>query len=123
MKPIQQLFMLTPLLIFLLGCPPPAEKPDSDDTDANVTAVAPPETLELSDGLTMVKLEVPGMMCAAGCPPMVKSTLARCEGVDQVIVDFDSKTASPAVAENTFDADGAVNMLVEAGFADSKLQN
>ncbi len=120
--------------LFLFGCAPAdqgsggTENLGSDD-DSNVTVVLPTESESAptfdwnNESLTLVKFNVPAMTCPEGCPPAVKSALTHCDGVDQVEVDYDTKTATVAVSSENFDAQSAVAALAEFGFDNSTVQN
>ena len=47
---------------------------------------------------TLIKLQVEGMACGVMCPPKIKEDLLTVEGVQEVNVDFDTKTATVKAA-------------------------
>ncbi len=122
-------FGLLACCLLLWGCAPVEEgtgggasgvEVEVDETDSNVTVN---EAETSNEGLTLVKVSVPGMTCAQGCPPVVKSTLAHCGGVKNVEVDFDSKMATVSVTPEEFDGQAAIDALAGVGFEGSALAN
>ncbi len=120
-------FALLACCLFIWGCAPVEKgtgggatevEVDVDETDSNVTA-----TENATTELALVKVSVPGMTCAQGCPPVVKSTLAHCGGVQNVEVDFDSKIATVSVTPGEFDGPAALDALANVGFEGSTLTN
>ena len=73
-------------------------------------------------GAPTVEFEVPDMMCEASCAVKVKEILSEQPGAKEVVVDFDSKTATVAVDEDAFDAQAAIAALVDHRFDNSKLK-
>ncbi|MEM7314287.1 MAG: cation transporter [Planctomycetota bacterium] len=129
---MKKLLMILACCFAMVGCAPPADSGSEEDVDggSNTTTAVQPTTEEAvatidtsDESLKLVKIEVPGMTCAEGCPPVVKSALAECDGVDQVDVCFDSKTATIAIDEQNFDVTKAIAKLGEYGFKDSALKN
>ena len=43
---------------------------------------------------TLIKLQVEGMACGVMCPPKIKEDLLTVKGVEEVKVDFETKTAT-----------------------------
>jgi len=68
-----------------------------------------------------VTLHVPGMMCEESCVQSVKKALAGQPGVKEVKIDFETKQAMLVVDGATFDAEAAVEELVDRQFLDAKL--
>ena len=66
-------------------------------------------------------LHVPNMHCEFSCVEKVKQVLADQKGVKEVKIDFKTKTATVAIDEAAFDADGAIAALVDFQFMDSEL--
>jgi copper chaperone CopZ len=69
-----------------------------------------------------VEFSVPDMMCPEGCGVKVKEILAEQPGAKEVIVDFDSKTATVAIEEGKFDSQKAIAALVDHSFGQSTLK-
>lgn len=114
------------LLAFPLGCQPAAEKPaetPAPSTPAPSEPAAEGEsnaTSSLIDkSTTKLVMSVEGMSCPLGCPPAVKSALESVEGVTDVVVDYDTKTATVSVDSSKFNKDVAVEALSHAGFTGS----
>jgi len=63
------------------------------------------------------------MMCPESCAVKVKEILSEQPGAKEVVVDFDSKTATVAIEEGKFDADAAIAALVDHGFDHSTLKS
>ena len=61
---------------------------------------------------TLIKLQVEGMSCDVMCPPNVKKDLMTVEGVEDVKVDFKTKTATVKTSGNV-DSDALVKSLRE----------
>ena len=49
-------------------------------------------------GTALIKLQVEGMACGVMCPPKIKEDLMTVEGVQEVKVDFKTKTATVKTA-------------------------
>lgn len=100
------------------GCqqqPVPMPKATSDAVKATSFNVAGAPTVEFS---------APDMMCPEGCGTKVKEILSEQPGVKEVVVDFDSKTATVAIdKDGKFDANTAVAALVDHGFKNSTLKS
>ena len=47
---------------------------------------------------TLIKLQVEGMACGVMCPPKIKEDLMTVKGVEEVKVDFETKTATVKTA-------------------------
>lgn len=73
-------------------------------------------------GAPTVEFSVPDMMCAESCAVKTKEILSEQPGAKEVVVDFDSKTATVAIDEGAFDADAAIAALVDHGFDHSSLK-
>lgn len=74
-------------------------------------------------GAPTVQFSAPDMMCPESCAVKVKEILSEQPGAKDVVVDFDSKTATVAVEEGKFDADAAIAALVDHGFDHSTLKS
>lgn len=115
------------LLAFPLGCQPAAEKPA--ETPAPSTTPAPSEPAASGESnatsavidktATQLVMSIDGMSCPLGCPPAVKSALESVEGVSDVVVDYDTKTATVSVDASKFKKERAVEALSHAGFTGS----
>lgn len=60
---------------------------------------AAPSTVEAP--LRTVVLSITGMTCAVDCPPRVQAALASVPGVESVVVDYDTRTATVRCASST----------------------
>jgi copper chaperone CopZ len=103
------------LALIILGCQQRESEQAADMTPESVTAVA-----FNVDGAPTVAFDVPDMMCPESCAVKTRQILSEQPGVQDVIVDFDTKTATVAIAEGEFDADAAIAALVDHGFDHSK---
>ena len=75
-------------------------------------------------GAPTVEFSAPDMMCPEGCGTKVKEILSEQPGAKEVVVDFDSKTATVAIDQDgKFDANAAVAALVDHGFKNSALKS
>jgi copper chaperone CopZ len=104
------------LILAAIGCADTTDK--SSGISADATTLAAFNTA----GAPTVAFSVPDMMCAEGCGAKVKEILSEQPGVKDVLVEFDTKTATVAVDESTFDADAAIAALVDHQFEHSTLQ-
>lgn len=75
------------------------------------------------EGAPTVEFSVPDMMCPDSCAVKTKEILSEQPGAKEVVVDFDSKTATVAVEEGRFDAEAAIAALVDHGFEHSTLKS
>lgn len=73
-------------------------------------------------GAPTVEFSVPDMMCPDSCAVKTKEILAEQRGARDVLVDFETKTATVAVDEAEFDAEQALAALVDRGFDQSTLK-
>jgi copper chaperone CopZ len=90
-------------------------------SDLSTSETATPVAFNLS-GAPTVQFNVPDMMCPESCAVKTKEILSEQPGAKEVVVDFDSKTATVAIEEGTFDADTAIAALVDYGFEHSTLK-
>ncbi len=89
------------------------------------TATTPTETTAVAfnvSGAPTVEFDVPDMMCAESCAVKVNEILSEQPGAKEVVVDFDTKTATVAVDEDKFDAQAAIAALVDHMFENSALK-
>ncbi|MEM6656153.1 MAG: heavy-metal-associated domain-containing protein [Planctomycetota bacterium] len=116
------------LVAIIAGCGTgPTGSPAADSTDAAVTesggsaAKGAAETTVVefnAGGLPTLAVSVPEIHCE-GCAASVSSLLAGVEGVQDVTVDVDTKVATVAINEETFDAEAAVSVLNDGAFPGS----
>jgi copper chaperone CopZ len=71
-------------------------------------------------GAPTVMFEVSDMVCES-CSAAVHDTLAAQPGAKEVVVDLESKVATVAVDEKTFDREAAVAALLDKQFSNAKL--
>lgn len=106
------------LFVVLVGCqqqPASMPKATSDAVTATSFNIAGAPTVEFS---------APDMMCPEGCGTKVKEILSEQPGAKEVVVDFDSKTATVAIdKDGKFDSNAAVAALVDHGFKNSALKS
>lgn len=74
-------------------------------------------------GAPTVQFSVPDMMCPEGCGAKVTEILSKQPGAKDVLVEFDSKTATVAIDRDKFDAQKAVAALVDCQFKNSTLKD
>src|SRR5262245_5837027 len=104
--------------VALVGCSRQVERIPAT-TSNSVSATA----FNLANAPT-VQFSAPDMMCPEGCGEKVKEILSEQPGAKEVIVDFDSKTATVATeADGKFDATAAVAALVDHGFKNSSVKS
>ena len=75
------------------------------------------------EGAPTVTIEVPDMMCQYSCVDAVKTALTEQPGVKEVRVDFETKQATVAIDQASFDGEAAVASLVDYQFTNSKLKS
>ena len=51
-----------------------------------------------SGDTALIKLQVEGMACGVMCPPKIKEDLMAVKGVEEVKVDFETKTATVRIS-------------------------
>lgn len=74
-------------------------------------------------GAPTIEFNVPDMMCPEGCGAKTKEILAGLPGAKEVVINFDAKTATVAIEEDNFDAEGAIAALKDYGFENSTLKS
>ncbi len=62
-----------------------------------------------------ITLKLQNMTCAL-CPITIKKALQEVKGVQQVIVDFDTKTAAITFDSNITDSDALIKATTNAGY-------
>ena len=77
-------------LALLQACSAGQPKQPADEAKGSQEAAT---TATAGDGCTVV-MKVDGMVCNAGCPPVVKKTLMSVAGVDQVEVSYETSLAT-----------------------------
>ena len=83
-------WMAVGCFVWLQACS--AEQPQSqaaEETKATTAAAAVADS-----GACTVVMKVDGMVCNAGCPPVVKKTLMSVAGVDEVNVSYETSLAT-----------------------------
>lgn len=73
-------------------------------------------------GAPTVEFSVPDMMCPESCAVKTKEILSQVPGAKDVVVDFETRTATVAIDEGKFDAQQAIAALVDHGFERSALK-
>ena len=59
-----------------------------------LSACASEDSAVGSGDTALIKLQVEGMACGVMCPPKIKEDLMTVKGVEEVKVDFETKTAT-----------------------------
>ena len=114
MKRCSVLFVLVAALI---GCAKQA-----DHMPSTTAKAVKPAAFNVA-GAPTVEFTAPDMMCPEGCGVKVKEILSEQPGAKEVVVDFDSKTATVAVEDaGKFDAKAAVAALADHGFKNSAIK-
>jgi len=103
------------LLCFTVGCSESAEQ--TGNVPSSTTAVP-----FNAGGAPTVQFTVPDMMCPEGCGEKVKEILSQQPGAKDVVVDFDSKTATVAVEKDKFDSKKAIAALKDHQFSHAELK-
>ena len=110
-------FGICVVLILAAGCNQQSAS-TMNDVDNSETTVA----FNVEDAPT-VEFSVPDMMCPESCAVKTKEILSEQPGAKEVVVDFDSKTATVAVEDGKFDAAAAIAALVDHGFEHSTVKS
>lgn len=106
------------LVSSMLGC---AQEGSNVSTPDRVVAI--PVAFNAA-GAPTVEFNAPDMMCPEGCGEKVKEILSKQPGAKEVVVDFDSKTATVAVEmDRDFDDAAALAALVDHGFKNSSIKS
>jgi copper chaperone CopZ len=114
-------------IVLLAGCSESAPVDDAALSNSEAAAMVAEETAHATpaafnaEGAPTVAFSVPDMMCEVSCVPAVRAVLAKQPGVKDVKVELETKTATVAVDEATFDAEAAVAALVDKQFKEAKL--
>lgn len=99
----------------LAGCAP------QENAASSARPIETNHTSFNATGAPTVAFHVPDMMCAEGCGTKVQEVLSEQPGAKEVLVDFDTKSASVAIEQDKFDAEAAIASLVDHGFDNSSL--
>ncbi len=96
--------VLSVLSVFLLSA---CTTDDSAGTDGSGSAATGGAAAE---NTTLIKLQVEGMACGVMCPPKIKEDLMTVNGVQEVTVDYETKTATVKASDGV-DSDVLVKSL------------
>ena len=96
---------------------------DATNSPASISAESATPVVFNTAGAPTVEFSVPDMMCEESCAVQTKEILSEQPGAKEVIVNFDSKTATVAIEEGKFDAEAAIAALVDHGFDHSQLKD
>tara|TARA_B100000809_G_C15083214_1_gene510420 strand:- start:714 stop:1049 length:336 start_codon:yes stop_codon:yes gene_type:complete len=96
--------VLSVLSVFLLSA---CTCEDSASNGATESAATDGATAE---NTTLIKLQVEGMACGVMCPPKIKEDLMTVKGVQEVNVDYETKTATVKASDGV-DSDVLVKSL------------
>lgn len=94
------------------GCSAEIDSPATAAVSAFNTAGAP-----------TVEFNAPDMMCPEGCGAKVKQILSAQPGAKDVVINFETKTATVAVDQEKFDPEAAIAALKDYGFDHSTLKS
>jgi len=121
---MKTLALVAATAVFLTGCQNesiPSSIPSTETLTETSTSVEVTPTAFNVGGAPTVELSVPNMYCEYSCVAKVKEILSEQAGVREVKVDFETKRATLAVDQSTFDGQGTVAALIDYQFTDSKL--
>lgn len=105
--------LITVAMMSLVGC---------GRADAPATPATTPAVFNAA-GAPTVEISVPDMVCEEGCAVAVRKALAQQPGVKEVVVDFPNRTATVAIEPGQFDADQAIQELIEDyGYPNTRLK-
>ncbi len=82
MKLVKSIFFLSLVVIVFFSCA---------KTTSSEAKIAVKETKEMAVNLKKVSLDIEGMTCQIGCAKTIQSKLAKTEGVNYVLVNFEEK--------------------------------
>ena len=91
----------------LQACSAGQPKQPADEAKSGQEAAT---TATAGDGCTVV-MKVDGMVCNAGCPPVVKKTLMSVAGVDQVEVSYETSLATVQASGDGCGTEGETAMV------------
>ena len=74
-------------------------------------------------GAPTVEFSVPDMMCPDSCVATVREILEAQPGVREVLVDYETKTATVAIDEEEFQVDAALEMFVDRAFVHTEVKS
>lgn len=103
------------LLTLLVGCNQQASQQPVAEVEQTPFVLT---SFNLEEAPT-VTLNVPEMHCQYSCAPKVFETLIEQPGVKDVKVELDSKTATIAIDEESFDADAVIAALADVQFTNT----
>ncbi len=89
MKILNSILGLALLSTLFFGCKDTASKP----TDENALATTKKE-IAIAVKPEKVSFKIDGMVCPEGCSKMIEKKLAETQGVQEVKVDYEAKTAT-----------------------------
>jgi copper chaperone CopZ len=115
---MKTLSVCTLALLLLVGC---------QKSESGQTAGSPADTVTAVafnvEGAPTVEFDMPDMMCPESCVKQTHEILSKQPGVKDVVVDFDTKTATVAIEPGKFDADAAIAALVDHGYDNAKVKS
>ena len=97
---------------FLAGCG------QSDPPSVDVTPVR-----FNTSGAPTVEFSVPDMMCPESCAVTAREILESQPGVREVLVDFETKSATVAIDEEEFQVDAALEAFADRGFVHTEVKS
>tara|TARA_R110000850_G_scaffold190308_2_gene316199 strand:+ start:38328 stop:38732 length:405 start_codon:yes stop_codon:yes gene_type:complete len=69
----------------------------------NIEVAAPEKKLNPDAEYISANFEIEGMKCAMGCAKVIEKNIAKMDGVKEVLVDFDTKTATVSYDQELVD--------------------
>lgn len=69
----------------------------------NIEAATPEKKLNPDAEYISANFEIEGMKCAMGCAKVIEKNIAKMDGVKEVLVDFDTKTATVSYDQELVD--------------------
>ena len=72
--------------------------------------------MKADSSMKMASFSVDGMSCAVSCPVQIKTALAGLSGVNQVAVDFDTKSVKVQYTEAEVTKDQMIEAITKLGY-------
>ncbi len=96
MRNLKYIFSVVVLTLFIFSCKNETQ-PETKTVDTETTAkekILNPDAEYIS-----ASFEIEGMKCAMGCAKVIEKNISKMDGVKEVTVDFDTKTATVSYDE------------------------
>ncbi len=110
MKFSNSIFGLALVSTLFFGCKDTASKPTAENAEATAT-----KEIAIAVKPEKVSFKIDGMVCPEGCAKMIEKKLAETQGVQEVKVDYDAKTATVNFDLDKLSSEAIVKAVESAG--------